>query len=58
MRVVTFKLPDDLLEELDRYALSAGVSRSEVIRDAIMVYLRSRVRSRPCKFRVRRVVLY
>jgi metal-responsive CopG/Arc/MetJ family transcriptional regulator len=35
MRVVTFKLEEDLLELLDRYAIKHGLNRSEAIRKAI-----------------------
>lgn len=35
MRIVTFKIEEDLLEELDRYASMTGESRSEVIRKAL-----------------------
>ena len=40
MRVVTFKLSEDELEELDRKAAMLGVPRSELIRKAIREYLR------------------
>ncbi len=39
MRVVTFKVEEDLLERLDRYARSKGKTRSEIIREAVQVYL-------------------
>jgi metal-responsive CopG/Arc/MetJ family transcriptional regulator len=35
MRVVTFKVEEDLLELLDRYAIRQGLNRSEAIRKAI-----------------------
>ena len=35
MRVVTFKLEEDVLEKLDRYARRTGRSRSEIIRQAL-----------------------
>ncbi len=35
MRVVTFKMEEDLLELLDRYAIKYGLNRSETIRKAI-----------------------
>jgi metal-responsive CopG/Arc/MetJ family transcriptional regulator len=35
MRVVTFKVEEDLLELLDRYAIRYGLNRSEAIRKAI-----------------------
>ncbi len=40
MRVVTFKADDELLERLDYYARLKGVTRSEVIRKAIELYLK------------------
>ena len=35
MRVVTFKIEEDLLELLDMYAIKHGLNRSEAIRKAI-----------------------
>ncbi|AOL17096.1 CopG family transcriptional regulator [Sulfolobus sp. A20] len=35
MRVVTFKVEEDLLELLDRYAIKYGLNRSEAIRKAV-----------------------
>ncbi len=35
MRVVTFKMPEEVLDILDEYARSRGISRSEAIREAI-----------------------
>ena len=35
MRVVTFKIEEDLLTLLDRYAIKYGLNRSEAIRKAI-----------------------
>jgi len=40
VRVVTFKLSEDELEELDRKAAMLGIPRSELIRKAIREYLR------------------
>jgi len=39
---VTFKISDELLRALDEYARSNRLSRSEVIREAIILLLRSR----------------
>ncbi len=39
MRVVTFKMPEDLLEKLDNLALERFMTRSEVIRRAVKHYL-------------------
>jgi len=41
MRVVTFKLPDKLLRELDAYAMNHWLSRSDVIREALECFLES-----------------
>jgi len=40
LRVVTFKVDEDLLERLDLFAKAKGVTRSEVIRKAIELYLK------------------
>nr|WP_012548827.1 ribbon-helix-helix protein, CopG family [Acidianus hospitalis]ACI15719.1 putative CopG [Acidianus hospitalis W1] len=39
MRVVTFKLDEELLRKLDLYCANNRLVRSEVIRDAIEFYL-------------------
>ncbi len=39
MRIITFKIDDELLERLDIVAHESGVSRSEVIRKALILYL-------------------
>ena len=39
MRVVTFKVDEELLEILDLYCVNNKLHRSEVIRDAIKLYL-------------------
>ena len=41
MRVVTVKMPEDLLEELDRYAINRGMSRSEAVRIAVECLLKT-----------------
>jgi len=38
MRVLTVKLDEDLLQKLDLYAVKLGVTRSEVIREALRLY--------------------
>ena len=38
-RIVAFKMPDRVLERLDRYAARRNASRSQVIRDALTLYL-------------------
>jgi len=40
MRVVTFKVDEDLLEKLDTYAKLRKKTRSEVIREAIVRLLK------------------
>ncbi|ALG97000.1 hypothetical protein [Sulfolobus monocaudavirus SMV3] len=40
MRVVTFKVEEDLLELLDRYAIRNNMYRSEAIRVAIKDFVR------------------
>jgi len=40
MRVVTFKIEEELLELIDQYAELRGETRSEVIRKALMELLR------------------
>ena len=55
--IVTFKLPYPLLEKLDRYAIVHGVTRSEVIRRAIMEYLARHEALTAPRIRVKRVVL-
>ena len=44
MKVVTFKMPEDLLEKLDNLALERFMTRSEVIRRAVQQYIESEVR--------------
>ena len=40
MRVITFKIDEDLLQKLDKYAINHKLNRSEVIRQALMEFLR------------------
>ncbi|MEB3825421.1 MAG: ribbon-helix-helix protein, CopG family [Desulfurococcales archaeon] len=44
MKVVTFKIEEDLLEKIDKYALDKNMTRSEVIRRAIKTYLERETR--------------
>lgn len=39
MRIITFKIDEDLLEQLDLYAQRENATRSEFIRKAIVEYL-------------------
>ena len=57
MRVVTFKLRDEELEELDRFAARSGLTRSDVIRRAIREYIRGNGRIPPIRYRIRKIVL-
>ena len=57
MRVVTFKLKDEELEELDRFAARSGLTRSDVIRRAIRAYIRGNGSVPPIRYRIRKVVL-
>jgi metal-responsive CopG/Arc/MetJ family transcriptional regulator len=44
MRVVTFKVEEDLLELLDRYAMKYSLNRSEAIRKAIMEMVKDEIK--------------
>ncbi len=39
MRIITFKIDEDLLEQVDLYAQKENTTRSEFIRKAIIEYL-------------------
>jgi len=39
LKVVTFKIEDELLERLERLANQLGVTRSQLIRDAVRQYV-------------------
>ena len=43
MRIVTFKVEEDLLELLDRYAMKHRLNRSEAIRKAIALLVKDEV---------------
>ena len=58
MRVVTFKVDERLLDELDRYAARKRITRSEAIRRAINELLRREFRPRVFRIRVKKVVVY
>ena len=55
MRVVTFKVDEELLERLDSFARLKGVPRSEVIRKAIELYLRLEERKQAIQPRIVRL---
>ena len=57
LRVVTFKIDETLLEELDRYAARVGLARSDVIRKAIIEYIRGGSKERKTRLRIRKVVV-
>ncbi len=57
MRVVTFKMDENLLEELDRYAVRNGLTRSDVIRRAIIELLRNSSNGSRIRYRIRKIVL-
>jgi len=38
---ISLKLPKEMLEEIDRIARRWGLTRSEVIRQALLMYIRS-----------------
>ncbi len=58
LKIVTFKLDERLLERIDRIAEREGISRSEVIREAIINYLNNGFkRGRKNSIRVKYVVL-
>jgi len=45
VRVVTFKIDEELLYKLDVYAVKLGMSRSELIRHLIKEYIREKSKS-------------
>lgn len=53
MKVVTFKVEDEFLNEIDALARFEGVTRSEVIRKALELYLKLKMPeySAPVKFK-------
>jgi len=44
MRVVTFKIEEDLLELLDKYAIENNMFRSEAIREAIEHFVKENMK--------------
>ncbi len=49
MKVITFKIEEDLLARIDEYAISRGETRSEVIRKALESFLNSNGKSKKVK---------
>jgi metal-responsive CopG/Arc/MetJ family transcriptional regulator len=45
MRVVTFKIEEDLLELVDRYAIIHNMYRSEAIREAIKEFVMKQLKT-------------
>ncbi len=41
MKVVSFKIEEDLLRQLEEYAKKHGLSKGEVIRRALKAYIKS-----------------
>ncbi|AFH42253.1 hypothetical protein FFONT_0263 [Fervidicoccus fontis Kam940] len=39
MKIITFKLDEELLERIDMLAQESGTNRSDIIRKAIIMYL-------------------
>lgn len=56
MRVVSFKVDEDLLEMLEEVARKRNMSKSEIIRAAIRAYLSGARESKP--FISRRIRIY
>lgn len=56
MRVVTVKMEEYLLKELDEYAREKGITRSEAIRKAINLYMR--VKNPMNRIEHRKITLY
>jgi len=54
VKVVTFKIEEDLLEKIDQFALDKNMTRSEVIRRALKTYLERETR----KIVTRRLRIY
>ena len=54
MRVVTFKLEEELLAKIDEFATSKNMVRSEVIRRALKSYLERETR----KIITKRLIIY
>jgi predicted transcriptional regulator len=48
MQTISFKLPDDLLADLDREAKARNVTKSVVVRRSLEIALRQRRRTASC----------
>lgn len=47
LRVVTFKMEEEEVDRLDYYARRKGLSRSEVIREAVRQYVTKNIENLP-----------
>ncbi len=61
VRVVTFKIDEELLERLDMLAMKLGIPRSELIREAIISFINNKSSiselARGRRLRVKRIIL-
>jgi len=58
VRVITFKIDEELLARIDYVAIKEGVTRSDIIRRALIEYLRRNHQHYPrFRFMVKRVVI-
>jgi len=61
VRVVTFKIDEELLERLDALAMKLGIPRSELIREAIVTFINNKANiaelTRGRRLRIRRIIL-
>lgn len=56
VKVVPFKIEEDLLKKLDKFAEEHGMSRSDVIREAIKLYVY--LNKKTLAITPKRIVLY
>ena len=54
-RIITFKIPEELLERVDKYAKYKHVSRSQLIREALERFIEEQERARA---RVERIHIF
>jgi len=57
LRVITFKIDESLLEEIDRLSISFRMCRSEFIRTALKTYVNSCMGGKNSRIRCRRFTL-
>ena len=58
MRVVCFKVDDELYDMIDTIALAMNVPKSEVIRRALRYYIRHAIMEKQQPFVTRRMKIY